>query len=877
MKVPFGFAGRAAIRRTVALASLLTRKMAKPHRALKANAENLGPATPQTEPFDETANGTAERPTGLAQNDSPHNRSDARAPNELSPLLGWVDWFEPPNIVHGRAYAGEDQAIEIVAILQGKDIGRAQADGLRADIQALRGGQVGFRLELSQPFDVGRLSELEFRAEGQGHSLGQVRPVPELSAAIERGSETILLRGCVDGCDFPNWISGWTALLGRNDHLMVSVRLGDREIGSAVADVRRDDLTNSSDKRHGFKVRLSGLATPEDMQSLNVVAQLDGRDIGTVDIANWIKHQKVEPVRLVIWDLDETFWKGTLTEGGIDFVAAHKQIVITLAERGIVSSICSKNNFKDAETILVEHKVWDYFILPSISWEPKGPRIQALIDTIGLRAANVMFIDDNPLNLEEARRFCPDLQIRTRDFIRNILSDPLFRGKDDQCLTRLKQYKVLEQKKTDQSSAGANIDQFLRDSDIRVTFDFDVTGNINRFIELINRTNQLNFTKRRLPENLEDARKEVHGIINSYARQAALIRVSDKYGDHGYCGAYVHNSEARRLEHFAFSCRILGMGVERWLYRKLNNPGIQVQGEVLADLFDPAPIDWIRQARAEDEATVADNAPKLDRITARGSCDIGAIIHYFRFNSEDVVGEYHIFRNGGVFRIEHTVFLLYAAEGITPMQAEAAKRLGFIETDFTSRIYESTAGAEKQTIILGFGADLTQPLYRHRASGLLLPFAVIINGWIDRDIRQIPDDAVPHDVPGWMRDALQSLRTEWDYLGRISPQDFEHNLFAAVTRIPANVSIHLLGYLDREYVDTRGNVDPFSPHMMAYNDAMRNIADSFDNVTWIDINPIVQDQEIFDRLHFARSTLFRIYQAISKNIFAGEPTSIAVS
>jgi predicted enzyme involved in methoxymalonyl-ACP biosynthesis len=24
-----------------------------------------------------------------------------------------------------------------------------------------------------------------------------------------------------------------------------------------------------------------------------------------------------EPVRLVIWDLDETFWHGTLTEGGI--------------------------------------------------------------------------------------------------------------------------------------------------------------------------------------------------------------------------------------------------------------------------------------------------------------------------------------------------------------------------------------------------------------------------------------------------------------------------------------------------------------------------------------------------------------------------------
>ena len=26
-----------------------------------------------------------------------------------------------------------------------------------------------------------------------------------------------------------------------------------------------------------------------------------------------------EPVRLAVWDLDKTFWKGTLSEGGITF------------------------------------------------------------------------------------------------------------------------------------------------------------------------------------------------------------------------------------------------------------------------------------------------------------------------------------------------------------------------------------------------------------------------------------------------------------------------------------------------------------------------------------------------------------------------------
>jgi predicted enzyme involved in methoxymalonyl-ACP biosynthesis len=61
-----------------------------------------------------------------------------------------------------------------------------------------------------------------------------------------------------------------------------------------------------------------------------------------------------EPVRLVVWDLDETLWKGTLTEGGIEIIPANFALIRTLAERGIVSSICSKNDHGTVERILSE-------------------------------------------------------------------------------------------------------------------------------------------------------------------------------------------------------------------------------------------------------------------------------------------------------------------------------------------------------------------------------------------------------------------------------------------------------------------------------------------------------------------------------------------
>ncbi|WP_050772102.1 HAD-IIIC family phosphatase [Novacetimonas hansenii] len=113
----------------------------------------------------------------------------------------------------------------------------------------------------------------------------------------------------------------------------------------------------------------------------------------------------MEPVRLVIWDLDETFWNGTLSEGGIHPVEKHITLIKALSERGIVNSICSKNNFGDAEAELKKIGAWEYFIFPQIAFAPKGPMIKAIVEATNLRPETMMFIDDNPMNLNEVLFF----------------------------------------------------------------------------------------------------------------------------------------------------------------------------------------------------------------------------------------------------------------------------------------------------------------------------------------------------------------------------------------------------------------------------------------------------------------------------------------
>ena len=207
-----------------------------------------------------------------------------------------------------------------------------------------------------------------------------------------------------------------------------------------------------------------------------------------------------EAVRLVVWDLDETFWRGTISEEGITYRRDAHDIVIELARRGIVSSICSKNDLAVVREVLEREGIWEYFIFPSVDWDPKGPRLARLVEDVQLRAPTIMFIDDNPMNLAEAQHYVPGLQVASHVFIEDILESPLFRGKADPEMSRLKQYKLLERRKQDEAVSGADNTSFLRESNIVVTIEHDLDPHIDRAIELINRTNQLNFTSNRLPE-----------------------------------------------------------------------------------------------------------------------------------------------------------------------------------------------------------------------------------------------------------------------------------------------------------------------------------------------------------------------------------------
>jgi FkbH-like protein len=582
-----------------------------------------------------------------------------------------------------------------------------------------------------------------------------------------------------------------------------------------------------------------------------------------------------EPVRLVIWDLDGTFWAGTLTEGGYTYSDSNHHIVVELAQRGIVSSICSKNDYETVKSILEQRGIWEYFVFPSINWNPKGPRLKQMVEDVQLRPETVLLLDDNPLNINEVKHFVPGIQTADDSFIPHLLDSPLFTGKDDSDLSRLKQYRLLETRKADEVCATDNID-FLRSSNITVTIDRDVQANIDRAIELINRTNQLNFTKIRLPKDAEAARQILSKELKSHKTQAGLIRVKDRYGDYGYCGfflAKVPRNGKARLHQFCFSCRVLNMGIEHWLYERLGRPKLKHgprmrrgSGTVLSDLGSQTTVDWIKvedQSDKEDAGAARDIWP--GRVLIRGACNVSPLMHYFQIIAWEVIGEFYDLRNFVQVRRDHSLMLQYGIEGCTPEQWSVLHQLGYEKADLETKFADTSN--EPAIRILCNWADCQNIVYRHRVTGLLVPYKFERLPRHRGNLRFNPMEVSEsgrdfESVPEEMREAMRRLRRDFDYVGQIPEAVANRALDTIFHALPAGSPLFIVPAAENwtREVKVLAGASEINARVQ------RAIARHPDKMIFtVALEELAAEDERQSAQHFDRTVYFRLYQHIWNN------------
>ncbi|SDX67378.1 hypothetical protein [Hymenobacter psychrophilus] len=541
-----------------------------------------------------------------------------------------------------------------------------------------------------------------------------------------------------------------------------------------------------------------------------------------------------QPIKLVIWDLDDTFWQGTLSEGSVTGLEANLQLVRDTAARGIVHTIVSKNDFAPAEARLRELGIWEMFVFARISWQPKGPIIKELLSQLQLRAANALFLDDNAANRAEAQFYSPDLRVADPTELPQLA--PLLRasGQPDPTLSRLAQYKLLERQQQARTQYNDNL-AFLRDAQVQIEFregPAAVLPDAGRLEELINRSNQLNFTKRRV------TLPELEASLRDPARRWGTVRVHDRFGDYGLVGIYCLNRAENRLEQFVFSCRILHLGIEQFTYAHLGFPALEVRGEVATELSPTEKPTWITVAAAASETPAipaAGPAKNRLRVLLKGGCDLGQLTPFLQAFDLGVTEEFNFNNEHQIpVHLEHTLLLRATREWPAAEQQRLAATLPFLGREaFDTRLWEPGYDVLVYSPLM----DYTQPLYRERATGHRVPFGAY------QDITAEPPAALAtryaqRRFQGLGEDFLRRFAREYEYKGPISLAEFQQNLRWLRTQVPAAVPIFLLNGAEIEVPDS-GETGARARHE-TMNQALAEFVASAENCFLLDVREFVR-------------------------------------
>jgi len=284
--------------------------------------------------------------------------------------------------------------------------------------------------------------------------------------------------------------------------------------------------------------------------------------------------------RLVIVDLDNVLWGGVVGEtgwqglnlGGHDHVgeafADFQHALKGLTRRGVQLAIASRNDESTALEAIDRHPEMqlrrDDFAGWRINWGDKAQNILELLADLRLGPESAVFIDDSAVERARVETAIPEVAVPDwpadpARFSETLLSlrvfDSPFLTAEDRARTRM--YAAERTRRVDPAAAG-NLEEWLESLDIRVTVEPLSDSNVDRTVQLFNKTNQMNLATRRL------SKTELQAWASDPDHLLLTLRVADRFGDSGVTGiAGISIEGARaRLVDFILSCRVIGRGIE---------------------------------------------------------------------------------------------------------------------------------------------------------------------------------------------------------------------------------------------------------------------------------------------------------------------------
>jgi len=287
--------------------------------------------------------------------------------------------------------------------------------------------------------------------------------------------------------------------------------------------------------------------------------------------------------KLIILDLDNTLWKGTLAEDTLNGISIDKsdpigvvyrsvqKIFLQLKEQGFLLSICSKNNeelalqalFNSRNCLFKENDIVSY----KINWKTKSENIQEICEELNLSFYETIFVDDNDYECDEVTRNCLGISIfkvpkNIYKYPYMITSNKLFylgtTTEEDKIRTNL--YKKDIQRKVIYSKfekQGDSKKEWVDSLNLKLHIELISSKNIQipRIIQLFNRTNQF---------NLSNSKYNISTFNNILKDRVYYSgQTTDRIGSEGLISVIGFKFESYiTVYDFILSCRVFGRYIE---------------------------------------------------------------------------------------------------------------------------------------------------------------------------------------------------------------------------------------------------------------------------------------------------------------------------
>jgi len=283
--------------------------------------------------------------------------------------------------------------------------------------------------------------------------------------------------------------------------------------------------------------------------------------------------EELPAVKCVVFDLDNTLWDGVLVEGEVALKSSVAGLFKSLDERGILISVASKNNHEEAFEQLGKLGLAEYIIHPQINWNQKSENIKMLAETISIGTDTLLFMDDSQFEREQVAESVAGIEVLPETELDNLLKHPRLVGSGT---TESGRRRVMYQQQAHRREAsvefGADYLAFLKSCEIVVTIGPVLEQQHPRVAELLQRTNQLNFSGTRYE------REAIDELLQDKGTDKHVVRCSDKYGDYGLVGFSITDTQRNNsgktiidVKDFMLSCRVQGKLIEKAFFGYLVN------------------------------------------------------------------------------------------------------------------------------------------------------------------------------------------------------------------------------------------------------------------------------------------------------------------